>query len=417
MNFVIPRGIVYHRVIDDIFWMFQSLFSKLDDKSTIDEFEKKFATLNQRKHCIAFPFARTAIYFALKSRNLPSGSEVLMPPITIKAILDVVLALKLVPVFVDIDPETLCLDIDELKSAASDKTRAIIVTYLFGIVPNIEEMNQFCQEHGLFVIEDFSQCLNGSFEGKKLGSFGDVGIYSASSIKTLDTYGGGLAICDDDHLSELLRSSQKELPPPVRIQLIRKILTDLIRNLATSRALFHFVVFPILRLMNFFRPDSILKHTGARNQDMIDSLPPDWFSAYTSFQARIGLTLLRTLEQTDRERKENVEKIKSSVKSVNFPQGVAKGDNVYWQLVAYFDQPQAVQRYLHKHKVDTSTTSLEKISALSAYPYQALTPNADRLYANGLLIPAFPGLSDEDIQRIGTVLSHPDIKNSRGEWQ
>ena len=87
----IPRGVIYHHLCDDFKRLFSCWTAQLDDIKAVKEFEGEFARLLGRKHCVAFPFARTAIYFILKAKNLPSGAEVIMPPITIKAILDVVL--------------------------------------------------------------------------------------------------------------------------------------------------------------------------------------------------------------------------------------------------------------------------------------------------------------------------------------
>ena len=376
MPLAIPRGIVYHRVRDDVRWLLQSVACRLDDSDLVKKFETEFAGYIGRKYCFAFPYARTAIYFALKSQKLPPESEIIMPPISIKGILDVVLNLGLKPVFVDIDPDTLCFDFEKLKEAISENTKAVLVTYLFGMVPNIEQMVLHCRQKELFVIEDFSQCLNGKFNNKKIGCFGDVGIYSSSSIKTLDTFGGGLLVCDDDLLMENMSEAKASLAPPGRLGLIKKIITDLIRNVATSRLIFPVFVFPLIRLLTHSKPQSSMKHTGERNGEMIGSLPPEWFTAYTSFQAMIGLKLIKKVDETDLTRCRNVEQIKTKAPSTRFPTGVPKSINVYWQLVAYFDQPFQVQAHMHTNNVDTATTSLVQISALEAYPYQGLTPNA-----------------------------------------
>ena len=112
----IPRGIVYHSWIYDVKSLLSSFFSSLDNKDEVHNFEKIFSEYMGAKYCIAFPFARTAIYFSLKVRSFPEGTEIIMPPISIKGVLDVVLALKLKPVFVDIDPDTLRYDISGLKN-------------------------------------------------------------------------------------------------------------------------------------------------------------------------------------------------------------------------------------------------------------------------------------------------------------
>ena len=65
------------------------------------------------------------------------------------------------------------------------------------MVPNLNELIKFCNKNKLFVIEDFSQCLNGKFENKKVGTFGDIGVYSSSKTKTLDVYGGGLCVTNN----------------------------------------------------------------------------------------------------------------------------------------------------------------------------------------------------------------------------
>jgi len=409
MGLVIPRGIVYHNVNDDVSALLRSTYSSLNDVAPIRKFEAKFANYIGCNYCISFPFARTAIYYALKSRDFKIGDEIIMPPITIKSILDVVLDLKLKPVFVDINQDTLCFNLENLKLAIGPNTKAILITYLFGMVPQLDCLMTLCKENELFVIEDFSQCLNGRFKDKKVGSFGDIGVYSASSTKTLDTYGGGLLVCNDENDAKCLRGHQKSLQPAKRTQLIQKIITDLIRNIATTRLVFHLFVFPLLKLINFLYPESVIKHTGDRKKEMIENLPQDWFTSFTSFQANEGLRMIETIENSDQLRKNNVNQVKSSTSTVMFPTSVKNAKSVYWQLVAYFDEPAKVQKYLQSKNIDTSTTSLEYIANLPAYPIKGDTPNANKLYYNGLFVPAYPGLSETDLSHISHVLNDLQI--------
>jgi perosamine synthetase len=408
----IPRGIVYHKIIRDFLSLFSACFSRLSSKKAIDKFEKAFASYLGSKHCVAFPYARVAIYYALKNKNLPTGSEIIMPPMTIKAILDVVLDLGLKPVFVDIERDSLCFDQEKLEKAVNSKTKAILVTYLYGMVPDLETMISFCREKKLFIMEDFSQCLNGEFQGRKVGTFGDIGIYSASSIKTLDTYGGGLLVSNNDQLSQKIREAANTLSKPSRVLLIHKVLVNLIRNLATTRLVFHFSVFPLLKLLSKIKPGSITKHTGDREKTMRDTLPQEWFSAYTSFQAKIGLKLLPNVSPSDDVRIRYAQLIRSEVGGVNFPGGAVGAKNVYWQTIAYFTNPENVLKFLMKNRIDSSKTSLEKISALSNYPCQGVTPEADKLYDNAIFIPSYPGLKPKDVGHIIKTLNSFDLN-----WQ
>lgn len=414
MRLSVPRGIVYHRVFFDLVALAKAAFVKLDDKNLIARFEDAFARYMGTRYCLAFPFARTSIYHCLKAQNFAAGCEIIMPPISIKPILDVVLDVGLKPVFVDLDPETLCFDVEKLKAAIGPNTRAVLITYLFGIVPDLGKIMEACRSKNLFVIEDFSHCLNGRFGDRKVGTFGHVGVYSSSSIKTFDIYGGGLLITNEQGLYNELRRQKEGLAGPNRIALLKKIWVDLLRNVATSRIMFHFLVFPLLRFATRLNPERSIKHVGTRDTQMIDKLPKDWFTQFTSFQASIGFRLLPTVELTDMERIKNVEQIKSLANNQisRFPKGAPNTRNVYWQLMAYFDSPFKTQRFFQEKKIDTSTTSLVYISNLSAYPYRGDTPVAGRLHSNGLFIPAYPGLRHRDLRHIADALSATPGDNS-----
>lgn len=405
LKLAIPRGIVYHNIGFDLKSIFNVLTTNLTNKKKVETFESLFAQSNQSKYCVAFPFARTAIYFALKSQNLPAGSEIIMPPITIKAILDVVLALDLKPVFVDIDPETLCFGEQALRAAISTNTKAVLTTYLFGMVPDLENLILICKEKNLFVIEDFSQCLNGKYNGKKVGNFGDVGIYSSSSIKTLDTYGGGILVTNNQEIFSQMKKDQATLTTPSRVRLLKNVITDLVRNVATSRLVFHVAVFPLLKHLNKVKSGSMIKHTGDRDQTMISSMPAEWFESYSSFQAQVGIDQLPLVVNTDNIRIKNVNRLKENCPNIKFPAGTAKSQNVYWQLVAYFKDRENIFNELTSKNVDTSTTSLVLISNMEKYPYQGKTPNAVRLYNNGFFIPAYPKLKSPEVSYIANVLS------------
>ena len=401
----IPRGVIYQKLHENISSLIKACYSNLTNQKLITFFESKFAKYIGRKHCLAFPYARVAIYYALKFKGFPKGTEIIMPPITIKPIYDVILSLGLKPVFVDIDLDTLCFDPEKLSKAITPKTKAILITYLYGVLPNLNKMMRLCKERDLFVIEDFSQCLNGKIGEKKTGSFGDVGVYSSSSTKTLDTYGGGLIVCDDDQIYDALKVNQTSLKAPSRLDLIKKIITNFIRNFATQRGVFHFIVFPLIKFLEKRKPNSTVKHLGERNHNMISHLPKEWFCSYTSLQAKMGIKMLSKVKQQDKTRLNNVASIKSKIPNLRTPIGCSGAQNVYWQLKGYFVDPSKVRLQLQKKGVDVSTTSLVKISTLTSYPYQGKTPNADYLYSNALFIPAYPSLKENDIEHMSTQLN------------
>ena len=405
MKLPISRGRISHTLFEDLVWLVRSVFSKINDSQTVTRFETTFAKYVGRKHCIVFPFARTGIHAVLKNLDLPEGSVVLMPPITIKPILDVVLDLKLVPVFVDIDQSTVCFSESALTDALKSSPRVAILTYLFGIVPDVEALCKTLRNAGVFIIEDFSQCLNGKFRGDQIGSFGDVSVYSASSVKTLDTYGGGFIFTDDDKMAKSLGDSQRELSKPSRSRLIKKVQTDLIRNFASQPIVFALLTFPVLRFLTWRGGSKLTKFTGDRDQQPLPSLPAEWFESYTSLQAKVGLQQLKQMEQKDTKRKSAINQINSSHNFKDRPIGKDGGENVFWQYIVYADNFPEFQKQLTSRGVDCATTSLVKISGLDSYPFQGVTPNADRLYSNGVYLPCYHQLTKTQISRISNALS------------
>ena len=405
MKLPISRGRISHTLFEDLVWLVRSVFSKINDSQTVTRFETTFAKYVGRKHCIVFPFARTGIHAVLKNLDLPEGSVVLMPPITIKPILDVVLDLKLVPVFVDIDQSTVCFSESALTDALKSSPRVAILTYLFGIVPDVEALCKTLRNAGVFIIEDFSQCLNGKFRGDQIGSFGDVSVYSASSVKTLDTYGGGFIFTDDDKMAKSLGDSQRELSKPSRSRLIKKVQTDLIRNFASQPIVFALLTFPVLRFLTWRGGSKLTKFTGDRDQQPLPGLPAEWFESYTSIQAKVGLQQLKQMEEKDTKRKSAINQINSSHNFKDRPIGKDGGENVFWQYIVYADNFPEFQKQLTSRGVDCATTSLVKISGLESYPFQGVTPNADRLYSNGVYLPCYHQLTKTQISRISNALS------------
>jgi perosamine synthetase len=389
----VPRGSINHSLGDSITYFLQSWVSGLKDTAKIKQFEALFAEYIDRKYCVSFPFARTAIYYALRLQNLPKGSEVIMPPISIKGILDVVVSLGLVPKYVDLDLKNFCFDEKILSEAINENTRAIIITYLFGTAPNAKELIKICKEKNIYVIEDFSQGLNAVVGEKKLGSFGDCSIYSSSAIKQIDTFGGGHLLTDDERLIEEIQSEQKKLFPSNRRFLIKKTFTNLVYNIATTKLVFNLFVNPILMVLKKVGINTE-KMTGTRNKLPINNLPREWFNAYTSFQANVGIKELKKVEALDKRRINHAQKILNLTSSIEFSQRENKENHSFWQLIAFAENPLNFMRTLSDHKVDSCTSSLELLSELSYYPGSCEMPNAKKIHTKGIFIPCFARMDE-----------------------
>jgi perosamine synthetase len=396
----IPRGRISHTVGESISYLFRAVLSPLDRQESVRAFEGAFAAYSGSKNCVAFPFARTAIFFILKGLHLPKGTQVILPPITIKGIVDAVLDLGLVPLYVDLDAETINFRVDALREAITPNVKAAILTPLFGLVPDVPAIMKLLRDSGIFVIEDFSQCLNGRYDGKRVGTFGNAGVYSASSIKTLDTLGGGMAVTDDLCIHESLLKAQASLARPSRKLLVQKAWVNLVRNIATCQPVFSVLTFPLLQLVRRVRPGLALKQTGNRNKSRLPTLPQMWFCRYTSVQAEIGLAHIGKIAACDARRVENAEVIKAHCVTSDFPKTTPQSHNVYWQLLLLVPDAIRTQAWLSNFGIDSATSSLELVCELQGYPGRVVLPTAERIYRNGILVPCFPHLFKSDLKRI-----------------
>lgn len=412
----LPRGIVYHSVTQDLLDLIRAYCSTRYEKS-IDDFEEKFSQYMGRKQCVAFPFARMAIYHSLKAAALPPKSKVIMPPITIKPILDVVISLGFTPVIVDIEIDTLCFNPAALRAAIDSDTAAVIFTYLFGVVPNMDELMPIVRAADLFVIEDFSHNFNAAWKHKKLGCFGDVGIYSASSIKTFDLHGSGILITDDHRLYEKLKEIQHAAPIPSRHQLGKKIITNLIRNLATSQPNFTLFTLPIIRLFSRLFKKNMIKYVGERNGTPLKNLPASWYDRFDPLQAEFGLRELPRVERADALRIANVNFLKAQFKrrglDIKLPEDLEDSHCVFWQFMSFHDEPLKLQKYLHARGIDCATTSLSLLPALELYPCACEAPVARRVHEHGVFFPVYPSLGHQDLERVAMALKEFYDSSSR----
>jgi UDP-2-acetamido-2-deoxy-ribo-hexuluronate aminotransferase len=144
-----------------------------------------------------------ALQIALMALGLKPGDEVITTPFTFVATVEVVKLLGLVPVFADIDPASFNIDIRQVESKITSRTKAIVPVHLFGQCADMEKLGALASKHGLYVIEDAAQSLGCNYifsngKSKKSGTIGHIGCTSFFPSKNLGTYGDGGALFTDD---------------------------------------------------------------------------------------------------------------------------------------------------------------------------------------------------------------------------
>lgn len=410
MRVAIARGRISHSISSELRDLIQSLYSPLTDEKKVREFEFKIAEYLNSEIPIFFPFARTGFFSILETLNLPVGSKILMPTITIKPLLDVALHFKLNPILVDLDIGTGCWDLTSLRKALEEKPQVALLTYLFGVVPNLEEILPELERSNTIIIEDFSQAFGAQFAGKSIGTLGHFGICSTSTTKTLDTYGGALVFSKNGSHLVGLRNFQLRLKNPKRITLVKKIVKNLVRNFATNKFIFSAVTFPAIRLINSQKKQQVGKFTGDRSLSPILKIPIEWFEAPTAFQAKIGLRELSLQEDKDRRRKSIAQRYIDEIPGIG-PRGNRMGASVYWQYISVEKSPILLRDFLNNRFIDCATTSLVKLSELSEYGLVQNLSGTNAIYERGVYLPCYHQLTYKEQSRvIGAVKTFYEIK-------
>lgn len=164
-------------------------------------FERDFAAWLGRKHVIACASGTAAVHCAIQALQLAAGDEVITTPITDMGALTPILYEGAVPVFADVDRRTLNVTADHIAAQLTDRTRAIIVTHLFGLPAELDAILALAGRRGIPVIEDAAQAFGATHRGRRIGTFGQLAAFSLQQGKHITTGEGGLVATDDDALA------------------------------------------------------------------------------------------------------------------------------------------------------------------------------------------------------------------------
>ncbi|HPX45737.1 MAG TPA: DegT/DnrJ/EryC1/StrS family aminotransferase [Bacteroidales bacterium] len=176
----------------------------------VNDFKQDLEKYLNVKHVIPCANGTDALQIALMSLDLKPGDEVITPTFTFISTVEVVALLGLKPIFVDVDPDTFNINVDDIKRLITKNTKAIIPVHLFGQCADMEEIMKIAKENNIYVIEDNAQAIGAEFffsNGKisKSGTIGDIGCTSFFPSKNLGCYGdGGAIFTNSDTLAEKL---------------------------------------------------------------------------------------------------------------------------------------------------------------------------------------------------------------------
>ncbi|MFZ5884068.1 MAG: DegT/DnrJ/EryC1/StrS family aminotransferase [Chloroflexota bacterium] len=170
----------------------------------VKAFEEGFAQMCGVKHAVATSSGTTALHVAMLAHGIGEGDEVITSAFTFIASANSVLYAGAKPVFVDIDPRTFNLDVNQIEAAITPRTKAILPVHLYGLACDMDPIMSLAEKHGLAVIEDACQSHGATYKGKKVGSFG-TGTFSLYPTKNMTSGEGGMITTNDPAIDEKSR--------------------------------------------------------------------------------------------------------------------------------------------------------------------------------------------------------------------
>jgi len=171
----------------------------------IGEFEKGFSGYHGCKYGIATSSGTTALHLALKSLDIGMGDEVIVPDLTFVATINAVLHANAVPVVADVKRNSWCINPEKIEEAVTSRTKAIIPVHLYGQPSDMQAIMRIAKKHNLYVIEDCAEAHGASFNGRRVGSFGDIGCFSFFGNKIVTTGEGGMCTTDSKKVAEKMK--------------------------------------------------------------------------------------------------------------------------------------------------------------------------------------------------------------------
>jgi len=309
------------------------------------EFENMLCNYIGCKHCIMTTSGTSAIILALMSLDLQSGDEVIVPNYTMIATVNSIKLLNLVPVIIDVDEDTFTINLDIIKMNITSKTKAIIHVSLNNRYKNLHNIVDFCNEKHIYLIEDSAQSLGCKINNKSLGTFGKIGCFSLSTPKIISTGQGGFCVTDDDEISK-------------KINMIK----------------------------NFGR-----KESGKDNFEVFGIN-----LKFTDIQAVIGIEQLKKLDYRVYRMKEIYDLYYKELKHIVKMKEPLSDEWIPWFIDIYIEDRDKLIAFLLNHNIQTRAVYGE-INKTNVYYSETTLKNSNYVCNNGLFLPSYITLTDNDI--------------------
>jgi len=331
----------------------------------VTRFENEMAAYVGRKFATACANGSAALDIAIKALELQKGDEVIMPSFTIISCAQSLVMQEIKPVLIDSDFYTFNMNVEEIESKITSKTKAIMIVHIYGLSVDVDPILALAKKYNLKIIEDAAQMHGQEYKGKKCGSFGDISIFSFYPNKHITTGEGGMVLTNDEHLDQRAKS---------------------LRNLCFTT-----------------------------NRFIHDEL--GWNYRMTNMQAALGVAQLEQIDTIIHKKRvigNSYNELLNDINTINLPiKKTSYCENIYWVYAItlkdeYKKSAKEIMEELAQYKIGTRPffypMHQQPVFNKMGLFLDTYLPNSEKLYEKGFYIPSGLALTQEDIIEVSDVL-------------
>jgi len=399
----LPRSRIYTK--PKSYWSFWSdlLLGRFNKGNDVQKFERALAEKFGVPEAVCVSMTRVGIYLVLKNLIKP-GQNVIMSPYTVADVVNMVVLASGVPVFTDIEQRSCNLNPAEVAKLIDKNTGAVIATHLHGVGARIYEILALCRQHNIPLIEDAAQSFGGKAKGKRLGTIGDVGIYSLGMYKNINSWYGGAVVAKDSALLNKLRAELAQYDFQSPIFILKKMLKGLATDLLTYPLIFQPLTYWLFRY-------GFLHDIGWINRqveieldlELKKEMPANYLRRYTPFQARLALSQLNQIDADIELRAKKAalyRKELSGISELVLPPEENDSKYIYPVFAVQYQDRKKLLKWLMRQKRDVTAQHLKNCADLESFSaFYRDCPVARKTANEVILLPTYTRYPDSEIKK------------------
>lgn len=408
-----PRYRIYARPKSYTSFLSDLILGRINKGNDVEKLERALAQYLEVPNVVCMSMNRVGVYLVIKNLIKP-GQEVIMSPYTVADIVNMVICAGGVPVFADIEQRSTNIDADKIEQLINENTGAVMITHLHGIAAQAHKILEICRQHNLPMVEDAAQAFGGRERGRRLGTIGDVGIYSLGMYKNINSWYGGVVVSENKELIDKIRFEINRYDYQSPLFIFKKILKGLMLDLFTLPLIFQPLTYWIFRY-------GFLHDIGWINQQVEieldlrrkDAVPSRYLARYTPFQARLALSQLEKVDEEINIRNKNAMLYHQGLQGISElilpPQPEDNNTSyIYPVFPIQHSDRKGLLKWLMLRKRDVAAQHLKNCADLSAFSaFWRDCPVARKTADETIILPTYSRYPISEIQKnIEVIISY-----------